>query len=290
MTATSLDRLVAARPDHALAPSDVTTSAEREAMLRSIVAEPRGTAPPRRHHFTATVIGAAAVATLIGGVLLVDTGVAPSGVDRPSSSAMQPVVLEHIELAVASGSRGVVHIETDFGNDVTWTTWLDETTGRWRSESRTIGGQPLYGHQVDVGDGGTTVVVVSYGDHAWWTYTAPDERSEARLYLTPDEIRAQLRDGTLHELGREGGQIHLRADAATKAPGSFTPVVDLWVDSTSYLPTRSTSQIEGSPPVSATYRWLPRSDDNVRQTELVIPETFVQLPAAPDTGTSRTPS
>jgi hypothetical protein len=274
-------RLVAARPDVECAPADVTSAQERDALLRSIMRQPPAAHAPQRH-LAPGLIAAVVLSAVIGGLLVIDNDRAAREVAGPASASTPArVVLDEIDLAMTAAAEGVVHIETDFGNGVLWATWLDETTGRWRSQSRTLDGQPIYDHQVDARDDGTTVTVVSYNDRAWWSHTAPEERDQARLYLTPEEIRSQLRDGTLRELGRHGDLIHLRGDGVRKAPATFTPTVDLWVDSTSYLPTRSTSQVDGKPAVTSTYTWLLRSDENVRQTEVVIPPSFVHLAGAP---------
>jgi hypothetical protein len=284
MTMTDLDRLAAAHPDLP-SPSAVTGADEREALLQAILSDVRLGRRTDSHRVRTALVGAAAASTLVVGlVTLGPDNTVPRDAGRAVPSPSPPrVVLDHIELAVASAAHGVVHIETDFGNGVLWAIWVDETTGRWRSQSRTVAGEPIFDHQVDSSSQGTNVIVVSYADHAWWAYTAPDERSEAQLFLTPDQIRSQLRDGAMRQVDESRTEIHLRAGPVQKTPTTFTPTVDLWVDASTHLPTRSSAHIEGKPTTTSTYTWLPRSDDNLRNTEVTIPDTFTKLPGAPET-------
>lgn len=274
----TLDRLASARP-RVPRPDDVLGPGERDRLLRSITAS-----PPERlrvgHPVRSGIAMAAAVSVAIVGL----ASLTASDADRqprtsPSDESVATGTLERIKLAVSRAEGGVVHVRSDFGNGVLWETWLDDDSGRWRSASSTPDGRLLYEHQVD-GDNGT-VIVVSHTERAWWSYQAPEMRGQAKLFLTPEEIRARLNEGSLEQAGEEttGGRrlLRLRGAAQEKAAGVYTAAIDLWVDGETYLPARYVASTPNGSTMSAAYEWLPASDDNVAQATLVVPPEYRRL-------------
>ena len=287
MTSDTLERLAAARP-LALDPIDVASDGAREHLLASIIAAP-AQAHRRRHPVVSAAAASAAGAAAAAAAIVLAAG-APPVPERPGATTTavapnDPRLLDQVELAVAQGAAGILRIQSDYGNGVEWETWLDETDQRWRSTSRTPEGRLLYEHQIQGGADGTTVVVVSHQDRAWWTYTAPDWREPSKLYLTPEEIRAQLDDGTLREVPRQpddgANELRLRGEASEKAPGVYTAAIDLWVDAQTYLPTRLRASLRGGQAATATYTWLARTQDSLDNTKLEPPANYRHLPGAP---------
>lgn len=286
---TELERLAAARP--APRTDAVAPTVEREALIRSILADkPELVSGGVSARQTARLAGigmaalaATAVAVIAAGGPPVDSPAVPS----TASPGSRPMVLERVELAMASAELMVVHVRTDFDNGVLWETWLDQASATWHSASRKPDGTPLYAHRVRPGEGGVEVTVVSHVDRAWWTYQAPDERGEPNLHPTPQDIRAQLADGTLVDAGRElidGVEaIRLHGEAKEKAPGVYVAGGDLWVNPTTYLPLRHHAIGRNGRAIASDYRWLPRTADHLRHVDLSVPTNYAHLAAPPIT-------
>lgn len=283
MTANAMDRLAAARP------ADVVIGdAERDAMLSSIVmstvALPRSS---RRRAWRATAV-ATAMATAAAAAVVMSAEVAHRSPAVPPSVGARPdqTTLESVRLAVSRSSDFVLHVRTDFRNGVLWDAWFDDVTRRARTRSSSLTGTPVYDHQMSCADGGCSVRVVSYVDRAWWDYNVPEDLAATSDVPTPDEIRAQVNDGSLREVGREGALLHLRADAASSAERKDSGF-DLWVSSDSYLPMRiETPGFEGQAVVS-TLDWLSRSPENLEALVAPVPDGFAQLREPPDTAPQR---
>lgn len=296
-TTTPLGRLAEARPEAAARTAELVTADERDAVLQAIFlaeavpAAPTAPARRRRRMRVATALAAPALAGLVV-VALVWAG-APSadGPSRPAvpgESAGENVVLDRVRLAVAAADDLVLHMKSDHGNGVLWEAWHDTVDRHSRSTSLTLAGAPMYDHELRTGAEGTTVKVVSHGDRAWWTYVAPQERDGYRstLGLLAEDIRAQLADGTLEEIGPEtlDGRdvLHLRWVPESK-PGFLTVPGDMWVDVTTYLPVRSVNRwgVNGEKATRSDYEWLPRSAATLARLTAPVPAGFVQRSAAP---------
>lgn len=279
----TIERLAAARPETD-DPMDVAGADHRDRLLLSILADPA--AAPSRHLPIARIAGAAAAAAVA--IALITGLPSNQGAPKPDtagSAQTAPLLLDRVKLAVAEGANGILRIESDYGNGVRWETWLDEPGQQWRSTSRTPDGHALYEHQVNEGTEGTSVVVVSHQDRAWWTYTAPEWRDSAKLYLTPEEIRTQLENGELREIARRSEadreEVLLRGDASQKAPGVYTAAIDLWIDADTYLPTRLSATLAHGRAATVTYTWLPRTEKYLRNTRVDITGGYRHLPNAP---------
>ena len=275
----SLDRLASTRPKvpH---PDQVVTPVEKDRLLASIIALPPERVRPEAHQVQrAIAMAAAASVAIVGLAYVTESDAGRDSPALPSRETLPAGTLDKIKLAVSRAEGGVVHVRSDFGNGVLWETWLDDASGRWRSVSSTPDGRLLYEHQIDGDDG--SVIVVSHGERAWWSYQAPEMREPVKLFLTPSEIRARLDDGSLEHVGNEisdGRQLlHLRGPAQEKAPGVYTAAMDMWVDADTYLPARYVATMRNGSTMSTAYDWLPASENNVAQTTLVVPPGYRHL-------------
>lgn len=138
-----------------------------------------------------------------------------------------------------------------------------------------------------ISGGRATVLTVDYAHHVWWQktypYTWPAGRTPApnppkSLPGNSDDIRTQLANGDLILVGIEqvAGHTaeHLRT-AHELEPGHY---MDIWVDSTTYLPVRMAIHA-GQTSWSITYEWLPRTPENLARLELTPPAGFTEQPA-----------
>jgi hypothetical protein len=297
-TTTPVRRLADARPEAAGRTAELVGPDERDAVLRSIFLadDVPVDAPPaqvRRRVRLATALAAPAlvgivvVALLWAGTPSADRAPSPGTTTAPAAA---PVVLDRVRLAVAEADDLILHMKSDHGNGVLWEMWHDVVERRSRSTSTTPAGRPIYDHELRALDTDRlTVKVVSYGDRAWWTYVTPAERDGAKVAhgLSAADIRAQLADGTMEEIGPEaldGREVlHLRWMPHSK-PGFVTVPGDMWVDAVTYLPVRSVNHwgIKGEKSTRSEYEWLPRSASSTANLIAPVPAGFVQRAGAPD--------
>lgn len=294
-TTTPLRRLAEARPDIAERTRDLVGPAERETLLASILAteEAAVPSPAQRRARLATamaapaLVGAAVVAVVVAGTPSADV---PAPVDGPATTAAAPVVLNKVRLAVAAADELILHMRSDHGNGVLWESWHDTVDQTSRMTSLTMAGRPIYDHELREGLGDMmTVRVVSYNDRAWWTYTTSPGRGDTKNVegLLPDDIRSQLADGTLEEIGPatlDGREVlHLKWTPRSK-PGFVTRPGDMWVDASTYLPVRSVNRwgVNGEKSTRSEYEWFPRSAENLAKLTAPVPPGFVQRAGAPE--------
>jgi hypothetical protein len=288
----SLDRLAAARP---AVPPSLLGPDERDELLDTIVRT--GALSTARRTMTrlpvvAVALAVVVVVAVIGVMAVGTTRPRPGDTIRTTAAAPQrpapTVVLDRVRLAMAATDASVVRVDTDYDNGVLWRSWYDGQ--HVRSLSTTPEGEPIYDHEMTVVDGTLQVLVVSYRDRAWWTYSAAAERGELadNGAPSPDEVRAKLDDGTLREVGRETvdgrEEIHLRSLADDQGAKVIGPT-DLWVDAATYLPHRLESgQAGGRKHVRSTFTWLARTDATLADLTAPVPPGFPQLPGAPEPG------
>jgi hypothetical protein len=96
--------------------------------------------------------------------------------------------------------------------------------------------------------------------------------------LDADALKQAIDEGRMELIGAEtidGKPTHHLRLFATRRGYQ----IDLWVDSTSYLPVRETSTvIDGpdKPVMTSDYTWLPRTEENLAKLELTPPPDFVR--------------
>ena len=276
----TIDRLTAARPDDDIAVLSVSR-AERSRLLQDILGSVEVPVHASRRR---VAVGAALAAAVLGLAVGDVSGTrAPTAEPPIGPRGTRVVVLDQVRLAMAGSSSSIVHLRSDPGNGVLWESWHDEATGRSRSVSSSPHGAPMYDHEFTPTEEGLHVKVVSHADRGWWEYTAPAERG-MRVGPTPDEVRAQVADGTLREAGREAGEggdlIRFRSEGTSDDTKRSQPF-DLWVDASTHLPIRSaTEQPGGRPPIVTWYEWLPR--DQGAPLHVTVPEGFRRFERAPD--------
>lgn len=130
-------------------------------------------------------------------------------------------------------------------------------------------------------------IQVDYEARTWHEFDAgtPPEgcpNSEVPNVLDAEALRTALDDGTLKLIGSErvNGRDthHIRLEYATRGYQ-----LDMWVDAESYLPIKESStvsegpgQAEDSPVLTASYEWLPRTQENLNKVELTPPADFTE--------------
>ena len=281
-----LAKLAPATEEDAMA---AVSSEQRERLLRAIVSSDPSSSevaarPMRRARVPARALSVAAgIALAVAAVAVIDPGEQAPGrtSDAVEATPSRAIVLDRIRLAVASADELILHVRTDHGIGVMWDNWFDATTGRARSTSSTPRGAPMYDHEFGHDENGSWVRVVSHGERAWWEYRS--DRFPAHGWSAED-IRKHLDEGTLVEVAREESagrpEIRLRWAPENAPDGIRLQPGDLWVDASTYLPSRSTANDRGRT-VTMQFEWLERSSENLRFLDAPVPDGFRQLDGAP---------
>jgi hypothetical protein len=181
--------------------------------------------------------------------------------------------------------------------------WIDKATQRYRNDvydrSVTISGTAADGkmtvpaqppqvpihlnqsHAVSGPPGNQTITTVDYNLHTWSVghlTDRPDPASDVDV-TDADSVRKAITTGTVELVGKETvdrrDTLHLRVYGPDR---SYR--LDMWVESTSYLPVRETAAKGGpdefpqSATVTTTYTWLPRTEENLAKLTLTPPPGF----------------
>lgn len=140
---------------------------------------------------------------------------------------------------------------------------------------------PLHRTQSTAGDGplgDRYYTTVDYERETWSTYhdTSEPPTLEVPDVLDADALKQAIDEGRIELIGPEPigdkNTHHLRLFATFRGYQ-----IDLWVDSTSYLPVRQTSTVIGGsakPVLTSDYDWLPRTEENLAKLELTPPPGF----------------
>ncbi|MFC4857187.1 hypothetical protein [Actinophytocola glycyrrhizae] len=123
-------------------------------------------------------------------------------------------------------------------------------------------------------------IYVDYDRKTWSTDhdTSEPPTLEVPDVLDADALKQAIDEGRMELVGAERigdrDTHHLRLFATRRGYQ-----IDLWVDSTSYLPVRQTwTVIDGAaePVMTSDYDWLPRNGENLAKVELTPPPGFVE--------------
>jgi hypothetical protein len=143
---------------------------------------------------------------------------------------------------------------------------------------------PLHLSQSNSGSGligNRDIVSVDYDRKTWRTdhdATVPPSPTVPNV-TDPDSVEAAINNGTFEVLGDDpvSGVAALHLRISTTARGYR---IDLWVDKTTFLPIQETDtalgQNQGGPAMTATYAWLPRTDENLARLVLTAPPGFTR--------------
>ncbi|TDV40136.1 hypothetical protein [Actinophytocola oryzae] len=180
--------------------------------------------------------------------------------------------------------------------------WTDRSTHRYRADSYSTLVQPPQGSPSKNRAGGTQpetgplhlthsiagtgtpgdmhYVSVDFERKTWHTDhdTSQPPPLEVPDILDANALKQAIDEGRMELIGTEtvGDREthHLRLFATQRGYQ-----IDLWVDSTSYLPVRETSTVidgPAKPVMTSDYDWLPRNDENLAKLELSPPPDFVK--------------
>jgi hypothetical protein len=151
-------------------------------------------------------------------------------------------------------------------------TWTDKQTGHYRIDMFRADGSRDHSLMMTVADGKYSGIQVDYVDRTYDELAGPaeDAIAPAAVPTDPASIKAWLDKGQLEIVGQEqvGGHdtVHLRLKV-----GTADYAVELWVDTTSFLPYKTvadtTGQVSDNAEVS-TFEWLPRTDENLSHFDL----------------------
>ena len=123
-------------------------------------------------------------------------------------------------------------------------------------------------------------VYVDYERETWHAFhdTEKPPALEVPDVLDADALKRAIDEGRMELIGAERigdkDTHHLRLFATRRGYQ-----IDLWVDSTSYLPVRQTSTVIGGsakPVMTSDYDWLPRTGENLAKLELTPPPGFTK--------------
>lgn len=128
--------------------------------------------------------------------------------------------------------------------------------------------------------GDRTYVQVDYDRKTWSTShdDSPPIEGEVPDILDADALKQAIDEGRMELIGAEtidGKDTHHLRLFATRRGYQ----IDLWVDSTTYLPVRQTSTVIGGDPepvMTSDYDWLPRNEENLAKLVLTPPPGFVE--------------
>jgi hypothetical protein len=231
------------------------------------------------------------------------SGTAPSStVEVPVLNAAQ-VRAATIE-ALGKASDYVIFSKTTYDSGY-YDTWLDKSTNRYRNDvyttlpAATEGGRrmpdphnpprgPMRLSQSHAASGPRTnreTISVDY-DGKWWSVSHDTDApgSAIGLDVTDQEsVRAAISNGTAELLGHEDvngiDTLHLRVIGQ-----KLEFRLDLWVDSKSYLPIKDdlvkgdgSGEFKPSHNVATTYKWLPKTEENLRFLTLTPPADFKKI-------------
>jgi hypothetical protein len=232
----------------------------------------------------------------------------------PTSGTSAPVRVENVAYvkeqtlkALSQASQYVIHAKNTYESGH-YDEWTDKATQRYRNDvydsSTEIAGRAADGemrlpapneikpgpirlrqsHAVSGPDGDQDIVTVDYDLRTWSTGHLTDKRPTDIPDITDaDSIRKAITDGTVELVGKENvdglDTLHLRLHGPKR---SYR--IDMWVDSTSYLPVREIAakstgpdEFPASAAVTATYTWLPRTEENLAKLVLTPPPGFRQV-------------
>jgi hypothetical protein len=260
------------------------------------------------------VAAAAAVAVVVvttaGGGSQQTNAAAP-----PASGGSGPVRVENVAYvqeqtlkALSKSSQYVINATNTYEGGH-YDEWTDKATQRYRNDvydtsiavpGRAADGKtrlpdpkemtpgPIHLHQshaVSGPDGDQDIVTVDYDLRTWSTGHLTDKRPTDIPDITDaDSIRKAISDGTVELVGKEDvdglDTLHLRLFGP-----DHSYRIDMWVDSTTYLPVREIAakstgpdEFPASAAVTVRYTWLPRTEENLAKLVLTPPPGFKHVP------------
>jgi hypothetical protein len=237
------------------------------------------------------IVAAALVPLLVGAVataFAVRGGSAPPVAEPPPAVTASPSIItvgyltERATAALADVSDYVVHSHLDLGRDNRWEGWRDMRTGQRRDLRLAPDGSTTSANSERLLPSlDREQVQISFPDQTYRVTTLgpPCEPNFViGIIRDPPKISNALQDGSMELVGPEtldGTRAeHIRL---VRPPAGYEGLLlDLWVDSSTFLPVRLT--IGGSNPTQADYEWLPRTPENLALTTLEVPAGFTLMP------------
>ncbi|SCE67788.1 hypothetical protein GA0074695_0242 [Micromonospora viridifaciens] len=264
----------------------------------------------------ATPVAAAAAAAIL--VTMPGQG-AP---DRTHQANGAPVQMENVSYvqeqtvkALGQASQYVIHAKNSYGSGH-YDEWIDKATQRYRNDVYTSevpaspapdgkagqadreetarapqapGEQPAgpvhlsQSHAVSGPKRNQTIITVDYNGKWWSKDHAPAVEPAISVDITDaDSVHKAISHGTVELLGNEKvngvDALRLRIDGP-----NWSYRIDMWVDSTTYLPVQQTATkgdgdaLVPSSTVTTTYTWLPRTGENLARLVLTPPPGFVRV-------------
>jgi hypothetical protein len=318
-TRSATERLAAARPLLADHLDELVSADERAHLLDHIMGSDTtelDPVPARRWslpqgRIVAAVAGSVAIvlaATTLG--VRAWTGGSAGGAKPDSSQRASATLLAAVTTAL-NNVRYVVVINSTAYDDVRSTFWtLTEGASGYRM-SYSIGGKPSYDMALSTANGLTTMTVVDFPAHAWWTVTSQTLQQQDPCFVAIPDTGGQSAIATVATTTQQGAS---RPDGGTPSCSPFGPTpaqvvqslnagevqttghplldgrptieltaqypaahstLQLFVDASSYLPVKSINSSPGTT-VSTDYSYLQASSANLGLLQVPIPPGFRQ--------------
>jgi hypothetical protein len=310
-TRSATERLSAARPLLADDLDELVSADERADLLDHIMGSDTtklDPVPARRWSLPQGRI-VAAVAGSVAIVLAVTTfGVrAWTGGATPDSSPRTSATLLAAVTTAVDNVRAVVAIDSTANDDVRSTFWtLTEGAGGYRMRY-SIGGKPSYDMAISTANGRTTLTVVDFPAHAWWTFASQTQQDPCLVAIpagpgaaspatttpprgsrrtnggtpscsafgpTPAQVVQSLNTGEFQIAGHPLLDGRPTIELTARYPAAHS-TLQLFVDASSYLPVKSINTSPGTT-VSTDYSYLHASSANLGLLQVPIPTGFRQ--------------
>ncbi|HEY9472346.1 MAG TPA: hypothetical protein VIS06_00705, partial [Mycobacteriales bacterium] len=273
----------------------------------------------RRTWTIRTAIAAPVAASVAAAFLVTTAGQStPGGVHQANgttwSASGSPVQMQNVSYvraqtieALSQASQYVIFAKNTYASGH-YDQWFDRATQRYRIDTYTatitqpvgedgkivlpdpkqiVKGPVARDQSISVSgpDGDQDIVTVDYRLRQWFTDHDAHGKTPSDLPnpTDPDSVRRAVADGELDLVGPEkvGGRntLHLRVFGPDR---SYR--VDLWVDSTTYLPVQEAAakgtgetgaqEFPASHTVTTRYSWLPRTEKNLAHLVVTAPPGF----------------
>jgi hypothetical protein len=253
----------------------------------------------RRTWAISSAIAVPVAVAAVAAVIVTTSG--PGGPVRSTTAApnQQIVDVAYVKaqtIKAVGRAEDYVIYSKDTGSGGYYETWTDCATQRYRVDTYDknspmqrigekapkppAGGYPLHHDQTNLvtgPEGNQDILTIDWPTKRWYTSHDSSSRPAGGVPnpTDPDSVRKAINDGTVQLVGKE--QVDGRDTLHLLIIGpDHSSRIDMWVDSTSYLPVKDIAVKDQSTKdeESTTYTWLPRTAENLAKLVVTPPAGF----------------